>query len=184
MPCVPSAARARRPPQSGGSRCRAAPRPPRRLPTPRGQRPSPGHVLRPGLPLRLLLPRRPGGRPPFAAALPAGGGGVLRPAGAAAARRCPPRPPRAEPRSGARGGDEGRAVRAAAAGLRRDGGGGRRVPAVAGGGGGEDDAVRVRAAAVPLRRALRGGPQAAGEQRDAAIPAFPGLWGRGRAREV
>ncbi|XP_068784672.1 NAD kinase 2, mitochondrial isoform X3 [Struthio camelus] len=108
--------------------------------------------------------------------MPAGGGGFLRPPGAAAARRRPAAPlhlPRAEPRrpvrggraaGGRRAGGGGRAVRVKATGLRRarrGGGGGRRVPAGAGGGGGQDDAVRVRAAAVPLRRALRGGPQAA-----------------------
>lgn len=138
-PCVPGAAAERPQPPP------AAPHPPR------GAAQSPGDVLLLGLPLRPPPPRWPGGISPLPAVLPADGS-FLRSAVAAAARRRPPAPTRArraEPlRSGGgrAGGGGGHAVRV--------GGGGGRVPAVAGGGGGEDDAVRVRAAAVPLRRAL------------------------------
>lgn len=92
---------------------------------------------------------------------------------AAVARGRSPAPTRARRAEPLRGGDRaggggGRAVWI--------GGGGGRVPAVTGGGGGEDDAVRVRAAAVSLRRALRGGPEAAGERREEpAVPAGEGV---------
>lgn len=128
-----------------GQRCSLAP------PVLRGKEARQDHVR----PAAVLLRCRPGG------------GSRLRPDGAAAARRSPPACPRllwVER-------DRGRAVVAAAAELRGAGGGGRRIPAGAGGGGGEDDALRVRAAAVPLRGAVRGGPEAAGERgRDSREP--------------
>lgn len=102
----------------------------------------------PGLPAGQLSSRR--GRPGGGAA----GSGRGRPRRAAAARRRRGGP--AAPGAGAGAGARAGGLRPAPR---------RRLPAVPGGGGGQDHPLRVRAAALPLRGALGGGPQAAGGSR-------------------
>uniref|UniRef100_A0A8P0T4D6 NAD(+) kinase n=1 Tax=Canis lupus familiaris TaxID=9615 RepID=A0A8P0T4D6_CANLF len=99
-----------------------------------------------------LLPRLPAGQLSARGGRPGGGAertGRGRPHGAAAALRGRRRPAAAGAGAAARAGGLWQPPR-------------RRLPPVAGGGGGQDHPLRVRAAAVPLRGALGGGPEAAG----------------------
>lgn len=116
-----------------------------------------------------LLPRLPAGQLSARGGRPGGGAertGRGRPHGAAAALRGRRRPAAAGAGAAARAGGLWQSPR-------------RRLPPVAGGGGGQNHPVRVRAAAVPLRGALGGGPEAAGGSPAAPVPPRPGPAARG-----